>query len=973
MQTQKPTIIKRFFSAGLILLLLITTLLSIFPTATVFAASQAVTTDALNLREGPGTQYKSLTVLAKGTTLTVVDTQTAGWIKVKTSDGKEGYCSSDYLNISTVTSSSETAVAKEGVRLRTGPGTNYDTITVIYSGSVVSVLDKSNSEWTKVKTSDGKEGYCSSQYLTFSSGTSSSGSGTSAGTSSGSDSQPIRTLTLDTRSYVMAPGNIYDFRAAVSGPGLSQEDVVVTTSRDAIATVARVPGTNKYRITGVKPGECYIIAEINGVHASIKVTVQNGVKAYGDSERSVSIVGYDTGSSSSGQTDQTGSITLDTKSYNFSQTGMTYTVLAKGIASGAASSAISTNTSVVTVSLKSSSDPRGHLYELTAVGPGTAIVTITSGSSGASMTVTVAGGSSTSTPSDSSSSQGSSSSSGSWSDDIFSDNFGDYGGSSSGSSGNSGSSSSSDTARTTTSVNLRSGPGTSYTVLEVLNSGVTLTVLSTSNSAWTYVRAPSGNSGYVSSDYIQFGASGGTSTGVTLSHTSGSIPQGKTYFIKATSSGTVTWSSNNTSVATVNGGFIYAASPGTAVITAQSGSYSATCTVTVTEAEPVKAAYTSPNIAGVGATVNLVAVTDDTRTGVRFVVNRNGSTQSIDVTNYTSEVSSHEGLANNSTRVWKATTSFSSPGTYTVTVYSYKNGQLSSTGISTSSFVVSSQDFEVSSTEQRRVSDQMLNLMCQWEGYSAAVYQDQLTYTPIPTIGYGQTYSAGAKFYNNITKTEAWALLLNTVNNSYTSEVNKFITSNGLKVNQQEFDAMISFSHNVGAGYWNGTSPFDVKQILLNAVVPPEITPGSSMSARTTANATLYYDSSFSSGTVTELMSGTSVQVRAVIWDESTKSGWYQVLAPDGTSGWARSGFIRFDSTSLVHDLNYTDAWAFGSEWLAWHHAGGKCIAGLIYRRLGEAKVFSFGNYAEASSSSSLYRHNTYGYTYPSCAKQYEQ
>lgn len=114
-----------------------------------------------------------------------------------------------------------------------------------------------------------------------------------------SAAQPVRTLTMDTRSYQMAPGNIYDFRAAVSGPGLQQEQVEVYSSRDGIAKVSRIAGTNKYRITGAREGVTYVMARINGVHASIKVTVQKGVKQQGEACRSVSIVGYNTPASQS--------------------------------------------------------------------------------------------------------------------------------------------------------------------------------------------------------------------------------------------------------------------------------------------------------------------------------------------------------------------------------------------------------------------------------------------------------------------------------------------------------------------------------------------------------------------------------------------------------------------------------------------------------------------------------------------------
>ena len=65
--------------------------------------------------------------------------------------------------------------------------------------------------------------------------------------------------------------------------------------------------------------------------------------------------------------------------------------------------------------------------------------------------------------------------------------------------------------------------------------------------------------------------------------------------------------------------------------------------------------------------------------------------------------------------------------------------------------------------------------------------------------------------------------------------------------------------------------------------------------------------------------------------------------------------------------MNYMDAITFGSELLAWHHAGGNCYAGLVYRRLGEAKLFSFGNYSGAKNNSDEKGVNNVGYLLPSC------
>lgn len=99
------------------------------------------------------------------------------------------------------------------------------------------------------------------------------------------------TLSMDTVSYVMAPGDIYDFRAKVAGGDLRQEEVVVSDSRTgSIVQLSRVAGTDKYRIKAVNEGICWVMAEVRGVHASITVEVKNGVEQHGVATRSVTQV-----------------------------------------------------------------------------------------------------------------------------------------------------------------------------------------------------------------------------------------------------------------------------------------------------------------------------------------------------------------------------------------------------------------------------------------------------------------------------------------------------------------------------------------------------------------------------------------------------------------------------------------------------------------------------------------------------------
>ena len=118
---------------------------------------------------------------------------------------------------------------------------------------------------------------------------------------------------------------------------------------------------------------------------------------------------------------------------------------------------------------------------------------------------------------------------------------------------------------------------------------------------------------------------------------------------------------------------------------------------------------------------------------------------------------------------------------------------------------------------------------------------------------------------------------------------------------------------------------------------------------------------------------GEAVTVYDYWYDSETKCGWYYVDL-GGKKGWMHSGFIALNTaSSLEIDLAVSDSFAVGSEMLMWHSAGGECLPGLLYRRLAEAKVITFANYAEAYHSNSNYKHNTYGYKYPSCMADCEQ
>ena len=120
------------------------------------AQGTAVTTDALNLRSGAGTDYHVKTVLSKGTTVTILDNSDVNWAKVRTADGTEGYCSKAYLDIAgssaqepssptqqpeqnesaSNTTELQAVLTGSDVNLRSGAGTGYSVIGSLYLDNV---------------------------------------------------------------------------------------------------------------------------------------------------------------------------------------------------------------------------------------------------------------------------------------------------------------------------------------------------------------------------------------------------------------------------------------------------------------------------------------------------------------------------------------------------------------------------------------------------------------------------------------------------------------------------------------------------------------------------------------------------------------------------------------------------------------------------------------------------------------------
>ena len=1135
------------------------------------AQETAVTTDALNLRSGAGTDYHVKTVLSKGTTVTVLDNSDANWAKVRTADGTEGYCSKAYLDIAGSSAQAPSAPTQQpeqnesasnttelqavltgsDVNLRSGAGTGYSVIGSLYLGQRVTVIDNSDANCAKIRTESGQEGYCTKEFLQISNGSNSnaeeevsigkaittdylnlrSGTGlnhnvltvlakgavvdvidnsdgtwvkvkTNDGTVGYCSKDYLQmevaptTVTLSETERTVTAGESFEFTATISDESLP---TAVSTNAGAVqVTYLRQEGnTHIYQIQALQAGNAEIRISANGACASLQVTVNAAQQEVQGQQATVnadylnirsgkgtdtSIIGgltqgsvvtildnsdanwvkirttggiegyvareYLTGAETPSEpttpetpseptTATVNADVLNVRSGKGTDTsiigtllnGETVTILdnsdagwvkirtASGLegyvareyltgaetpsepttpetpsetttatvnadvlnvrsGKGTDTSIIGTlqnretvtvldNSDATWVKIKTSSGLEGYVHrdylnigssapetpsEPTTATVNADVLNVRSGKgTDTSIVGTIRNGETVTVLDDSDATWVKIKTSSGLEGYVHRDylNFGSNTG---------GGSSTAKYAQVTADVlNVRSGMGTEYSKIGSVSYGEIVEVLDDSNAGWAKIKTSSGLEGYVSKDYLGEVGENNVSNSVT-------IPAGKTYYA-ASSSGY--WYSSNNSVATASNGYITAVAPGTCTIT---GSNGITYSITVTEGEAVRTAYASPNIAAVGESVEMVAVTDTTRDSVQFRIRQSdGTTKTVNAYNYTTEYCN-----GTTTRVWRASTTFSSAGTHQIEVYSTKNGVMSSTGYTTDAYTVWSTGANESSSETRRISDEMINLIASWEGYSSTVYPDNLA-GGIPTIGYGQTFGTGVQFYNNMSKTEAWSLLVKSINaGSYTSEVNRFLQNNGIKATQSQFDALVSFSYNIGSGYWNNSaSQMDLREIMLNAVVPPTIAAGTSLPASVTfQGARLYNSPSKSASVLRAINNGTSVQVLEASYDSSTKSGWYKVQLSDGTVGYMCSGYVRFaSSVNVTHDLNYVDAHAFGSEMLLWHHAGGNCYAGLVYRRMGEAKVFSYGDYASATPGNYEYQRNTYGYDIPDCIR----
>lgn len=449
-----------------------------------------------------------------------------------------------------------------------------------------------------------------------------------------------------------------------------------------------------------------------------------------------------------------------------------------------------------------------------------------------------------------------------------------------------------------------------------------------------------------------FGDNAKEDTSITVSGTSYSCPAGMTLYVTGASG--VTWGSTNTDIATVDSnGLILAKKPGTVRIIALKGSSKRTINLTVTPSEAVRTVYASPNSAAKGSTVKLIATTDQTRTQVRFSVNVNGKLETVYATEKTAD--NEHGIY-----TWTGYIKASTAGTFEVTTSSEKDGSWSTCeNGKTTMFVSSSSSSSQTALNTLRASDKVINMISLYEGGLSEAEIDPLAYGSVMNYGYGVVISAGEKFYNRASMSEYFADLVNQVNeNIYSKYVNQYLQNNGIKYNQNQFDSLVCFVYNLGVYSLENAG---IKSIMLNCYEPSSGTGTASSTA--TVSVSGYLNVRSGAGTnysiIGTLQNGEKV---TIVNADKVNGVWVKVKTASGLVGYCSSDYLVFgSSTSGVRNFNYINANSLINELLAWHHAGGNCYWGLLYRRIDELEMFLYADYTKDGNL------NKHGWKLPSC------
>lgn len=150
-----------------------------------FAADYGmVTTDVLNFRAGPGTNYEIIGQLRRGEVVRIIGNGGNNWVEIVYND-RQGYVSLAYLNVrsddetdrgSVNRTAQDGYVTASALNMRSEPSVDSSVLRVLGNGQGVSVIEDLGNGWSRISV-DGQNGYVSNSYIAIGQASGSSAKG----------------------------------------------------------------------------------------------------------------------------------------------------------------------------------------------------------------------------------------------------------------------------------------------------------------------------------------------------------------------------------------------------------------------------------------------------------------------------------------------------------------------------------------------------------------------------------------------------------------------------------------------------------------------------------------------------------------------------------------------------------------------------------------------------------------------------
>lgn len=433
------------------------------------------------------------------------------------------------------------------------------------------------------------------------------------------------------------------------------------------------------------------------------------------------------------------------------------------------------------------------------------------------------------------------------------------------------------------------------------------------------------------------------------------VPQNKSLLLSASNkySPDLKWETADKSIASVDDkGIVTGVSQGKTevkVINLKNNLNEISYIVEVTEQEPIRTFGLSSNLVVANGIFQAKLFTPKNVDAVKFLVTGK---------NYRKEFfidKKGEKIKNN--LFWKKDIKIQSEGVYHIEAYSKTNGKWKTCDEGKCDLkVVKKYNTNGTFLEEKRISENCENFIKSFEGFVPDVYKDVAGYL---TIGYGKLILPYDLFYDNISKEEGNLIFLKGLNDKFSKPLNKFLMDNKIKCGQNQFDALLSFTYNLGIGWLSSENKIK-KTILdsriINKVIFGNVNASNGIYLRKTLDTTL--------DPIGKLKYGDTV---TILSEEKENGNWYRVATESGEKGFCHSDYLKLNSVNVDKiDLDKIDKNEFITYFSKYHHAGGECYWGLLKRRFSELDIFFDGKYAKDIGQ---YKVSDFKYEIPECIK----